>query len=91
LLSVDGTVTRYGFVDCRTGRFQLEMQVSFCCMRVLPDMRHLAAILALVLACSTAGLASVNFNGVWGLDLKASDSPEHQWREYPGADANSEN
>jgi hypothetical protein len=81
LLSVDGTVTRYDFADCRRGRFQLKMRVSLCCMRALPAMRHLVAILALVFACSTTGLASVNFSGVWTLDLKASDSPEQMMKE----------
>jgi hypothetical protein len=39
-------------------------------------MRLLLATLITLLGLALSGLASVNFNGTWVLDLKASDSPE---------------
>ena len=39
-------------------------------------MRYFFTTVFCILTLSTSGLASVNFDGVWALDLKASDSPE---------------
>jgi hypothetical protein len=39
-------------------------------------MRYFFATVLSILTLSTSGLATVNFNGRWVLDLKASDSPE---------------
>ena len=39
-------------------------------------MRLLLGTLITLLGLALSGLASVNFNGTWVLDLKASDSPE---------------
>src|SRR5258708_13081966 len=40
------------------------------------SMRYSVAALLFPLALSTSCLASVNFSGIWTLDLKASDSPD---------------
>jgi hypothetical protein len=39
-------------------------------------MRYFFTTVLCILTLSTSGLASVSFDGVWALDLKASDSPE---------------
>ena len=39
-------------------------------------MRYSVAAFLFLLASPASGLAAVNFNGIWNLDLKASDSPD---------------
>ncbi len=46
-------------------------------------MRLLLATLIILLGLAFSGLASVNLNGTWVLDLKASDSPEPMMKASP--------